>query len=741
MNVHNYLIFNMIHKFKYRILLLIFVLGANCARADEGMWLINLIHQNIKAMQGLGCKLSADEIYSTSKPSLKDAVVQFDDGSCTGVLVSEQGLFITNHHCGIDAVQSLSNIDNNLIQNGFWSKNKQDEIPIPGKTALVLLSVEDVTAQIQAAADPSLPNEQYFHLLDMAMQDKADKVAQLTGNYVVIKPFFDYNSFYLFQYARYLDIRLVAVPPASIGNFGGDIDNWHWPRHTGDFCMFRIYTAPDGKPAEHSTSNIPLKPKKFLQISLDGVNEGDFTMLIGFPGTTHRYATSYEALHYRDVVAPWKREVWGPQISMLKKAQAANPAVKLDYVDKHDYLVNFYQKDTWQAESMFRYNVVERLAARQDSLILWANLSPSIRSRYMSSLPIIQNFYQTARTNKWEEVQGALLSLVFYPVDVYQNVNECDQLLAAILAQGVPYNPLCFWKKDAIRREVKKVKKKLPSIFEHYHVVPDINLYMVSMGNLFKNIGDCPNVPIINELKHQPDFEHTYPYYVDNFYKKSYFTSPGNLNRLLKNPYRDSLVQDPLLALYFNYRMLWDSINGQFLNAELNLKKASQLFTRGLLEMNPEHLHYPDANSTMRLNYGKVAGYKPYDGIYYKPFTTLDGVLEKVNPSNELLQIDLRLYELWKNKDYGRYGKQGKMGVCFLTDNDITGGNSGSPVLNADGQLVGLAFDGNSEAMACDFIYEPDMQRSIVVDIRYVMFILDKYAKAQNIVDELVVCN
>lgn len=707
------------------------------AKADEGMWLINLISQNIKTMQSMGCKLTADDIYNINKSSLKDAIVQFDDGSCTGELISAEGLFLTNHHCGVDAVQSQSTTTNNLLKDGFWSKNRGEEIPIPGKTALILVSVEDVTSQILSGINPSLPSDEYFNQIELAMQKKADEVTKTTGNHIAIRQFFDYNAFYMFQYERFLDVRLVGVPPSSIGNFGGDVDNWHWPRHTGDFCMFRIYTGPDGKPAEHSTNNIPYKPKNYLKISLDGVNEGDFTMIIGYPGTTHRYASAFEAQHSRDIIAPWKREVWGTQINMVKKAQASDPTIKVDYTDKHDYLVNFYQKDSWQAESMFRYNVVERLAARQDSLSAWANQSPSLRSRYMTSIPILKNFYQTYQDNKWEQLQGALSSLAFYPVDVYKNVNACDALLGAIFEQGKPYNGLCFWKKDMIRKEAKRLKKEIPSIFKHYHAIPDMNIYMAAFGNLLKNLGDCPNAPLINALRKQPNIDQAFPYYVDNFYKKSYFTSPENLNRLLKNPVRDSLVNDPLLVLYFNYQVLWDSIYKQFNKAEVNFKKASQLYTKGLMEMQPNKLHYPDANSTMRLNYGKVTGYMPYDGIYYKPFTTLDGVMQKANPADDVFNIDIRLYDLWKNKDYGQYGQNGVMPVCFLTNNDITGGNSGSPVLNANGNLIGIAFDGNSEAMACDFMFEPEMQRTIIVDIRYVMFVIDKFAHAQNIVDEI----
>lgn len=720
-----------------RLLIGVLVFSALTSTADEGMWLINLIHHNIPAMQSMGLKLTAEDIYSINKSSLKDAVVQFDDGGCTGELVSAEGLFLTNHHCGVEAVQSQSTTTNNLLKNGYWSRNKQEELPIPNKTALILVSVEDITSQVMSGVNPGLPSKEYFEQIALTIQKITEEVSARTGNHIIIKSFYDNNAFYLFQYERYLDVRLVGVPPSSIGNFGGDIDNWHWPRHTGDFCMFRIYTGPDGKPAAYSTKNIAYKSKSFLRISLDGIDEGDFAMIIGYPGTTHRYASPYEALHSRDVIAPWKRESWGAQINMVKRAQNADPAVKVDYTNKHDYLTNFYQKDTWQAESMFRYNVVERLAAREDSLKAWVNQNPSLRSRYATSIPVMKNFYNSFRTNNWEQVQGALSALSFYPIDVYKNLQACNSLIEAIFEHNKPSSKLLFWKNDIIRKRAKEVKKDIPNIFKNYHFHPDVELYMVSFGDLLKNLGSCPNAPLINALKQQDNIHYTYPYYVESFYHKSYFTSPENLNRLLKNPCRDSLLRDPLMVLYFNYQILWDSIYTQYRKAEVDYKKATQLYTKGLMEMQPEKLHYPDANSTMRLNYGKVVGYKPADGMYYKPFTTLDGVIEKASPSSDVFDIDLKLYDLWKNKDYGRYGKNGKMPVCFLTDNDITGGNSGSPVLNAKGELIGIAFDGNYEAMACDFMYEPDMQRTIVVDIRYVMFVIDKFANAQNLIAEM----
>jgi len=708
------------------------------AFADEGMWMLNLIGKNITAMQTLGLKLSAEDIYSVNKSSLKDAIVQFDDGGCSAELVSPNGLFFTNHHCGVDAVQNLSTVNNNLLENGYWAKSFDEELPAQGKTALILVDITDVTSDVLTGISTSLGNVEYFEAINQSMQYLQDSVESTTGYHVVVRPFYSYNEFYMFRYQRYRDVRLVGVPPASIGNFGGDIDNWHWPRHTGDFCVFRIYTSPDGKPADYSPQNVPLKSKNYLKINIKGVQEGDFAMIIGFPGRTYRYASSFEALFNREVVANFKKTVWGEMINTIKNAQQADPAVKVSYTDKHDYLVNFYQKDVWQAQSMYRYSVVERLAAREDSLMAWANSNPFLYSRYVASLPVLENYFQTVTQNKWEEIEEALSALSFYPVDVYKNVSACNDFISAIVMQGKPYSRLSF-RKDYIRREAKLLEKRLPNIFEKYHIYPDVQLYTIAFGALLQNSGNFNNLGMLNAIRNVENINTTYPYYIQAFFANSYFTSAENMKKLIEKPYRDSLLKDPLFILYHNYDMLWDSIYNSMYVAQQNYNRAMQLYTKGIMEMKKGKLLYPDANSTPRLTYGQVKGYRPADGTIYKPFTTLDGVMEKGNPNSDVFTVPTKLIKLWERKDYGIYGKNGTMPVCFLTNNDITGGNSGSGVLDANGNLIGIAFDGNAEAMASDFIYEPEKQRTIVVDIRYVLFIIDKFGESNHIINELTV--
>lgn len=706
-------------------LILSFLVFWQVSMADEGMWLINLITRNMAQMEAMGIKLTAEDIYSINHSSIKDAIVQLDDGSCTAELISGKGLVLTNHHCAVDAIQLKSTPEHNLLKDGFFARNLKEELPIPGKTAMILVSVEEVTEKILQGINDRLSSPEYFNVLYTRMDSIANVSTQNGKFYAIVKPMYNHNSFYLFLYERFLDVRLVAAPPTSIGNYGGDVDNWHWPRHTGDFSMFRIYTSLDGKPAEFSKKNIPYVPKRFLNISTKGVNEGDFAMIIGYPGTTYRYASPYEAKQARDVLAPWKDKVWGEFIKIIKEAQSKDVKVKVDYTDKHDMLVNFWQKDTWQAESMFRFNVVERLQSREDSLTLWVSKKTSSRTKYMSSIPLISDYFKTYRENKWEELTGSLSALLDYPVDVSKNINSCDELFSAMLS------------KKNIKKATRIINKRIPKIFENYHSDPDVWLYSTALKSLIESTSDCPNIPMIQAIKQQPNFIQMAPLYAQSFYQRSYFTSPEKLKRFLKSPEIDSIRNDPVFMLYQSTHQLYDSISRVIRPKQADYERAMQLYAKGLLEMESNKIHYPDANSTMRLTYGKVIGYKPVDGVMCKPFTTLDGVMAKENPNIDVFIVPEKLKQLWQAKDFGRYGVNGTVPVCFLTDNDITGGNSGSPTLDANGNLIGIAFDGNFEAMACDYAFEPAIQRTIIVDIRYVLFIVDKFAGAKNLIDEM----
>lgn len=681
-------------------------------------------------MQRMGLTLSSEDIYSINKSSLKDAVVQLDDGGCTAELISSEGLILTNHHCAVSDIQYHSTPQNNLLQDGFWASSYEEELPVPGKTALILLRVEDVTDIV--VDEVKQVDDQYFERVTATINRIAlDVEKNEKGTYAEVVPMYNHNKYYLFVYHRFTDVRLVGAPPSSIGNFGGDIDNWRWPRHTGDFTLFRIYCGPDGMPANYSKKNKPYQPKHHFTISLDGVNEGDFAMVLGFPGTTYRFSSSANAEHERDVVAPWVDRVWGDFIEVLKDSMKHDISQKVHYTDKHDMLVNFWQKDTYQAESMYRFNVVERLKQREKELKAWAMESQEQRQEYLDALESIDEYFSYIGSNDYEQLYRVLNTLIGWPIEISDVIYEAHDLFEAMLAEKGT--------KRKVRREVKKLKKKLPDIYDSYFPQTDMKLYSIALINLLENLPDSISDPIIYELNRQEYPEFFVPVIVEAFFNNSYFTSSKNMKLLLDYPKIDSLTSDPLFMLQISFEDLLSTVHDSITPYRTSFRYAMRTFTKGLLELETDKVQYPDANSTMRLSYGKVVGYSPRDGVSYRHMTYLDGKIEKEDPEVDVYYIEPKIKELWVNKDFGEYADTKGLPVCFTTDNDISNGNSGSPVLNGYGQLVGVAFDGNYEAMASDFIYEPSMQRTIVTDIRYVLFVIDKFAGAKRLIEEMTI--
>ena len=697
--------------------------------ADEGMWLISLVKKNLQQMQSMGLQLSADDIYSINRSSLKDAVVSLDDGGCSAEIISPNGLMLTNHHCAVGDIQYHSTVSNNLLHNGFWAASQSDELPVPGKTALILQRVEDITERILPEVDYNSPN--YFTEVEqIGARISRDVEESEKGMFAKVVPMFNHNQFYLFVYYRYTDIRFVGAPPSSIGNFGGDVDNWRWPRHTGDFALYRIYTAPNGKPANYNKRNVPYRPKHFFPISLQGVVEGDFTMVLGYPGTTYRYSSSYHALNERDEVAPWVDEVWGNFITSIKDAMQNDAEAKVNLTDKHDMLVNFWQKDTYQAQSMFRFDVVPRLKAREDSLLVWSKGNAG-EINYSQALKDIESYYSDIRKNSYEPIFRSLSSLVGWPVEVGNIIYGMYDLIMELIAEKPS--------KRRVRREVNRLRKDLPELFADFNPDLDKELYSAALISLIKHLPSDIDDEILRELMNNDYPELLMPSVVDYFYENSYFSSAQNLEIFLDTPVADSLYSDPLFMLHLSYESQLAAMYETLDSASAVLQRAMRNYNKGLLSMNSNENFYPDANSTMRLTYGKVAGYIPQDGIWFKPFTYLDGKIEKENTEVSVFNISAKEKLLWESKDFSSYSDSSGLPICFLTDNDITNGNSGSPVLNAHGHLVGIAFDGNYEAMACDFMFEPNLQRTIVTDIRYVLFVIDKFANAQWLIDEMMI--
>lgn len=705
------------------------LLAPKVCKADEGMWLISLVKQNVDQMQRMGLQLSAKDIYSINSSSLKDGVVMLDDCGCSAEIISPYGLVLTNHHCAVSDIQFHSTASNNLLHDGFWATSHSHELPIPGKTALILQRVEDVTQRILTEVDYNAP-DYFLRIQELGERVSAEVEKREKGTHAMVVPMYNSNRFYLFVYHRFTDVRLVGAPPSSIGNFGGDVDNWRWPRHTGDFALYRIYTSPNGKPAEYSKRNVPYKPRHHFPISLNGVGGGDFTMVVGYPGTTYRYSTSYHALNERDQVAPWVDEVWGSFIASIKEAMQADPEAKVLLTDKHDMLVNFWQKDTYQAQSMHRFDVVSRLKAREDSLLAWGKNTQN-ETDYARVLNDIENYYSMLRHKSYEPIFRSLGSLVHWPVEVGSVIYELYDLIMELVADKPS--------KRKIRREVKRVRSELPELFKSFNAEVDKKLYSSALISLLRHLPESYDNPILNELMKNDYPEMLMPIVVDYFYEQSYFFSPESLSKFLDNPVADSLYSDPLFMLHISYESQLAEIYDELEPSSESLQRAMRDYTKGLLSVNPEKLHYPDANSTMRFSYGKVVGYTPRDGIRFTTHTYLKGKFEKENPQVEVFRISPEEKRLWEAANFGAYADSVGVPICFITDNDITNGNSGSPVLNAQGHLVGVAFDGNYEAMACDFMYEPHMQRTIVTDIRYVLFVIDKFANAQWLIDEMTI--
>ncbi len=709
----------------YELILCLLILANISVRADEGMWLLPLLEElNMLQMDEMGCKLTAQDIYNVNNGSLKDAVVMFGN-KCTGEIVSEKGLLFTNHHCGYDEIQNHSTIEHDYLKDGFWAKSFEEELPNPGLTVSFLVRVENVTDEVLNRLSDTLNNEQRSEELNKVSEELEEKATEGSHYEASVESFYEGNRFYLFVYEIFKDVRLVGTPPSSIGKFGYDTDNWVWPRHTGDFSIFRVYTGPDGKPAEYSKENIPLKPKHYLPISLNGISEGDFAMTLGYPGTTQRYITSAGIKEIIEVINPAIIKIRGARQDILLEDMLADEKVNIQYSSKYSRSSNYWKYAIGQNQGLRRLKVLDKKKELEDRFSEWVNQDQARLEKYSDAVAIINSSINDRRPFQYanlylrecffratEAINFSILSL-----EMYFNLNN--------------NNP----DKDEINNLVNMMDEHGEEFFEEYHSPTDKKV-TAKMIKLFYE-----NVP----QKFQPSFyqlissryKGNIDKFVDAMFAKSIFVSKDKFDKFLKNPSKRVLEKDLVFQVmlsvsekYFNNR---DQMSEDDTLIQLNEKK----YMAGLMEMQKNKTFYPDANFTMRLSYGTVEDYFPRDAVHYDYLTTLAGVMEKEDPNNWEFVVSDKLKELYKEKDYGRYGIDGKMPVCFITNNDITGGNSGSPVINNEGSLVGLAFDGNWEAMSGDIAYEPELQRTICVDIRYVLFIIDKYAGAEHLIKEL----
>lgn len=712
---------------KLFVLLLALVLSFGFkARADEGMWLLPLIEKlNMGKMTELGLKLSAEDIYSLNKVSVKDAIVIFG-GGCTGEIVSSQGLILTNHHCGYGSIQAHSSIEHDYLQDGFWAMSKEEELPNPNLAVTFLIRIEDVTNQVLANVKQGMSEADRTVAVNDARQAIEKKATEGNSYRAQVGSFYGGNYFYLLVYEKYTDVRLVGTPPSSIGKFGFDTDNWEWPRQTGDFSVFRVYSGPDGKPADYSKGNIPLKPKHYLPISIKERNEGDFAMILGYPGRTNRYMTSFEVNELLKIVHPDRIKIRGIKQEIWMKDMLADQKVNIQYSAKYSKSSNYWKYSIGQKKSLEKLNVIAKKEDLENQFNTWVAASADRKEKYGEVLNIIKRAIE-GREAYYNALQ--YLNECIQGCELFSMNSGATALVTAMKAND----------SQKITEAINQIKNQSADFYKDYNASTD-NKSMKAMLNLYR--ADVP-------YKFQPDFytnivDKKYKGNIDNFvediFAKSIFASETRLAAFLNKPVLKVIENDPVYLATTSINKTQAEVSKDLSQFDAALLTGNRIWTAALMEMVPEKTQYPDANSTMRLSYGSVKGYDPRDAVTYKYFTTLQGVVEKYKPGDYEFDLPKRLIDLNSKKEYGRYGSvKGYMPVCFLTTNDITGGNSGSPVMNGNGELIGLAFDGNWESMSGDIAYEPELQRTIAVDIRYVLWIMDIYAGAKNLVDEMTI--
>ncbi|MDW7691707.1 S46 family peptidase [Flammeovirgaceae bacterium SG7u.111] len=697
-------------------------------RADEGMWLPLLLKQlNEKDMQAIGFNLTAEDLYSINKSSMKDAVVRFG-GGCTGEMVSSTGLLLTNHHCGYGSIQSHSSVENDYLTDGFWAMNRTEELPTPGLTVTFIVRIEDVTTQVLSGIDGNMDEQQREAAVLANAKKVRDAAVEGTHFDAVVKDFFYGNNYYMFITETFKDVRLVGAPPSSIGKFGGDTDNWMWPRHTGDFSVFRIYADKNNQPADYSEDNIPYVPKYHFPISLKGVSENDFALIYGFPGRTQQYLPASSVDYVQNVANPAKIKMRETSLAIMDSEMKKSDEVRIKYASRYASISNYYKKWIGENTGLVRLDAIEKKKAFEKEFKARANTK---KPEYVNLIAQMDKL--NAEVEKYAFAREYFIELVYYGPQVINYAAEYRNVVA---------NFEKLEEEGKLEETVEKLKTATRAHFRNYHQPLDKKLFASLLEMYFEKV-DTMFYPEVYELikgKYKGDFE-AYTEYV--FGKSQLGTqeqaeallsdfSASTVKKLQKDPafqLMQSLFDVYLEKIYYTY----GGINAQ-------MEGLMKTYVKARMELFPDKKYWPDANSTLRVGYGKVTGSAPRDGMMYRHYSTIEGIIQKHNPEHnpqEEFYVHQKLIDLYEKKNYGDYAQNGELWVCFTASNHTTGGNSGSPVINGDGQLIGINFDRSWESTMSDIYYDASRCRNIIVDIRYVLFVIDKFAGASHLVEEM----
>jgi len=716
--------------FSISVLLLLILPGISIP-PDEGIWIPLLIEKyNIKLMQEKGFRLSAEDIYSVNRACMKDAVVSFN-GGCTAELISGEGLLITNHHCGYSLIQEHSSLENDYLTNGFWAMSRKEELPNPGVTVTLLKWMEDVTEKVLTGVTDVMASEEREKLISSNIEGIQKKATEGTRYRAMVRPFFMGNQYFLFVNETFRDIRLVGAPPSAIGKFGGDTDNWIWPRHTGDFSIFRVYADMNNQPADYSADNIPYKPAYYFPISIKGVKEGDFTMVFGYPGSTSEYVPSYHIDMIKNYIDPEMISIRSKKIEIIDEAMNSDPLIRLQYSAKKAGISNSWKKWIGEIQGLERMNTIGKKQAFEEELTKWIIGDGARSSKYGDILPSYKELYANL---KEYTLVNSFTNEVFNGVEAFSIARNTRELSALFESEQTADN-------EAVQKARERLIAFSQQFFKDYDRETDKKLFVELMKMYGESLDSKWLAPAYVKLKNQKKSD--FSAIAAKMYENSVFADEQKYLAFIKGFNKSSvkkLNKDPFYTLSSDAGIfLGENVRPELGRLSSELQKLNKRYMKLQMEYDSSRVFYPDANSTLRVAFGTIQGYNSKDAVYFKPVSTLRGIIEKDNPEIYDYDVPDMLKELYAKRDYGRYSQDGEIPVCFIANNHTTGGNSGSPVINAEGYLIGINFDRAWEGVASDMAFNPDQSRNISLDIRYALFIIDKFAGAGYLLNEMTI--